>query len=181
MRNSDHDGTEAFQYITANGKAKNAYAGALVLPERLMHEPITSELSVMAALLIEAACRARDGDRDGCIDDACDLLIKCLRTGAEHGLRMVFVDGGPQIFPFLENLHHGPTSSRSLSRREAGVLQMIARGMSNKCIARSLGITPETVKTHVKAILSKLNARTRAQAVALAKTSALFASVQSAR
>ena len=40
---------------------------------------------------------------------------------------------------------------------------MIARGMSNKCIARSLGIAPETVKTHAKGILSKLEARTRAQ------------------
>ncbi len=47
---------------------------------------------------------------------------------------------------------------RSLSRREAGVLQMIARGMSTKCIARSLGIVPETVKTHVKGILTKLEA-----------------------
>jgi Bacterial regulatory proteins, luxR family len=35
----------------------------------------------------------------------------------------------------------------------------------NKCIARSLGIAPETVKTHVKAIFGKLKARTRAQAV----------------
>jgi LuxR family transcriptional regulator, maltose regulon positive regulatory protein len=41
--------------------------------------------------------------------------------------------------------------------------------MSNKCIARSLGITPETVKTHVKSIFIKLKARTRAQAVARAE------------
>jgi DNA-binding CsgD family transcriptional regulator len=205
MRNNDHDGTEAFHYTTANGTAMNAHAGALVLPERPMREAMTSDLSVIAAQLIEAACRARDGDReaareyiaqamalfhgkpsfgssvtrglskvcdaaaDGCIDDGYELLIKCLRTGAVHGLRRVFVDGGPQIFPLLENLYHAPTTCRSLSRREAGVLQMIARGMSNKCIARSLGIAPETVKTHVKAILSKLEARTRAHTVARAE------------
>lgn len=51
---------------------------------------------------------------------------------------------------------------------------MIARGMSNKCIARSLGIAPETVKTHAKGILSKLKARTRAQAVARAETIGLL-------
>src|SRR5277367_4072717 len=128
-----------------------------------MRETMTTDLSVVAAQLIEAACRTCDGDREY------DLLIKCLRTGAVHGLRMVFVDGGPQIFPLLENLYHSPTTCRSLSRREAGVLQMITRGMSNKSIARSLGITPETVKTHVKSILSKLKACTRAQTVARAE------------
>jgi DNA-binding CsgD family transcriptional regulator len=157
MRTNDHDTTEALHCTTANRNAWNAHVGALVLPERLMREAMTSDLSVTAAQLIEAACRVPDG---------CDLLIKCLRTGAVHGLRMVFVDGEPQILPMFEDLYHAPTASRSLSRREAGVLRLIARGMSNKCIARSLGIAPETVKTHVKRILSKLKARTRAHAVA---------------
>jgi ATP/maltotriose-dependent transcriptional regulator MalT len=59
-------------------------------------------------------------------------------------------------------------SVRPLSRRETGILQMIARGMSNKRIAQSLGIAPETVKSHAKSIFFKLAARTRAQAVARA-------------
>jgi LuxR family maltose regulon positive regulatory protein len=59
---------------------------------------------------------------------------------------------------------------RLLSRRETGVLQMIAHGMSNKRIAQSLGITPETVKTHAKSIFVKLATRTRAQAVARAES-----------
>jgi LuxR family transcriptional regulator, maltose regulon positive regulatory protein len=58
---------------------------------------------------------------------------------------------------------------RPLSRRETGVLQMIAHGMSNKRIAQSLGITPETVKSHAKNIFVKLATRTRAQAVARAE------------
>ena len=61
------------------------------------------------------------------------------------------------------------TSYRPLSRRETGILQMIADGMSNKHIARSLGITPETVKSHAKSIFIKLATRTRAQAVARAE------------
>jgi LuxR family maltose regulon positive regulatory protein len=59
---------------------------------------------------------------------------------------------------------------RLLSRRETGILQMIAHGMSNKRIAQSLGITPETVKTHAKSIFVKLATRTRAQAVARAES-----------
>ena len=60
-------------------------------------------------------------------------------------------------------------SYRPLSRRESGILQMIAHGMSNKRIAQSLGITPETVKSHAKSIFLKLATRTRAQAVARAE------------
>jgi LuxR family transcriptional regulator, maltose regulon positive regulatory protein len=60
-------------------------------------------------------------------------------------------------------------SYRPLSLRETGVLQMIAHGMSNKRIAQSLGITPETVKSHAKSIFVKLETRTRAQAVARAE------------
>ena len=59
-------------------------------------------------------------------------------------------------------------SYRPLSRRETGILQMIAHGMSNKRIAQSLGIAPETVKSHAKSIFIKLATRTRAQAVARA-------------
>jgi LuxR family maltose regulon positive regulatory protein len=60
-------------------------------------------------------------------------------------------------------------SYRPLSRRETGILRMISHGMSNKRIAQSLGITPETVKSHAKNIFVKLGTRTRAQAVARAE------------
>ena len=69
---------------------------------------------------------------------------------------------GPPVRRF--SLPHRP-----LSRRETGILQMIAHGMSNKRIAQSLGITPETVKSHAKSIFVKLTTRTRAQAVARAE------------
>ena len=55
-----------------------------------------------------------------------------------------------------------------LSRREQAILRMIAHGLSNKKIAQSLGIAPETVKSHAKSIFVKLGTRTRAEAVARA-------------
>jgi ATP/maltotriose-dependent transcriptional regulator MalT len=59
---------------------------------------------------------------------------------------------------------------RALSSRESSILRMIAHGMSNKRIAQSLGIAPETVKSHAKNIFAKLSTRTRAHAVARAES-----------
>jgi DNA-binding NarL/FixJ family response regulator len=55
-----------------------------------------------------------------------------------------------------------------LSRREYQVLQLIADGMENSAIAKSLFVSVETIRTHVKNILRKLHARDRAHAVAIA-------------
>lgn len=54
-----------------------------------------------------------------------------------------------------------------LSVRERGILGMVAGGNSNKAIARSLGISDQTVKNHITAILRKLKANDRTQAVML--------------
>lgn len=55
-----------------------------------------------------------------------------------------------------------------LSAREHDVLQLLAYGKSNKEIARQLGIGPQTVKTHISHIFSKMGAADRTDAVALA-------------
>ena len=54
-----------------------------------------------------------------------------------------------------------------LTRREREVLQMLAAGLANKEIAARLNISDHTAKFHVAAILGKLGAATRTQAVAL--------------
>jgi len=56
----------------------------------------------------------------------------------------------------------------SLTQRELDVLQQLAQGRSNKDIARRLNITEGTAKTHVKSILTKLDAISRTEAVAVA-------------
>ena len=52
----------------------------------------------------------------------------------------------------------------NLTQREEEILQLIARGLSNKNIARQLDISEGTVKVHVKNLLRKLNLRTRLEA-----------------
>ena len=56
-----------------------------------------------------------------------------------------------------------------LSSRERGIVELIAQGQSNKEIARTLGITPETVKSHIKSVFTKLEVDKRAQAVSRAQ------------
>jgi LuxR family maltose regulon positive regulatory protein len=55
--------------------------------------------------------------------------------------------------------------SDTLTARERDVLVMISKGFANKRIARTLEISPETVKSHVKRIFSKLAVSTRTEAV----------------
>jgi two-component system NarL family response regulator len=55
-----------------------------------------------------------------------------------------------------------------LSRRELEILQLLATGQSNKAIARLSGITEGTVKFHVTAIMTKLEVKSRTEAVAVA-------------
>jgi DNA-binding NarL/FixJ family response regulator len=61
-----------------------------------------------------------------------------------------------------------------LTEREREVLAAIAEGMSNHVIAGHLHISEETVKTHVKAVLRKLGAMDRTQAVSLALRSGIL-------
>jgi DNA-binding NarL/FixJ family response regulator len=59
-------------------------------------------------------------------------------------------------------------ASVRLSAREREVLALVAAGISNKGIARELQVSPNTVKFHIAAILEKLGAATRAEAVVAA-------------
>ena len=67
------------------------------------------------------------------------------------------------------NLSEAPTP------REIEVLQLMAEGLTNKSIALQLDISPHTVKYHVNAILGKLNAQSRTEAVVRATRLGLIA------
>lgn len=73
------------------------------------------------------------------------------------------------VLPVEESIETAVTAPReSLTARELEVLQLMARGLTNRQIARRLQISEHTVKFHAAAILGKVNARSRAEAVARA-------------
>jgi LuxR family maltose regulon positive regulatory protein len=90
----------------------------------------------------------------------------------------------PDLIPYVDRLVAGlqragqdrsaPSSGErilgALSPRETDILRLIAEGLSNKEIARSLDIGPETVKSHLKGVFIKLGVEKRAQAVSRAQT-----------
>ncbi len=68
-----------------------------------------------------------------------------------------------------------PTEPTPLSAREREVLELVADGLSNKLIAERLGVSEHTAKFHVRSLLDKLGADTRADAVARAARRGLLA------
>lgn len=66
-------------------------------------------------------------------------------------------------------VHPPATMVSSLTGRQRDVLDLLVKGMPNKLICRELGLSPNTVKSHVGAIFRALNATNRTQAVLAAQ------------
>lgn len=64
--------------------------------------------------------------------------------------------------------------SLGLTARECEILELLASGQSNKELARTLGISPNTVKTHLARLYDKLEVQKRVQAIEKARWLALI-------
>jgi DNA-binding NarL/FixJ family response regulator len=83
-------------------------------------------------------------------------------TAAVHALSQGLIVGTPTLLFETENdiVERGP-----LTERESEVIDLLAKGLANKQIALSLGISEHTVKFHVSSIYTKLNVTNRTEAV----------------
>ena len=114
--------------------------------------------------------------------------IKIVAPLAIFGLATVWLMGwrrGNQLYqhfyaeelsiPQQEPRKEAAASLAQLTSKEIEILNYMAQGYSNKQIALELGITESTIKTHVSAILVKLNANDRTEAVVIAFKNGLIA------
>jgi DNA-binding NarL/FixJ family response regulator len=86
-------------------------------------------------------------------------LVRAIRAAHE---------GNFYVDPALSSTIVLEEGDRTLTARQREILQMLADGMQTEAVARKLGLSTETVRTHTKRILAKLHADTRTQAVAIA-------------
>jgi DNA-binding NarL/FixJ family response regulator len=70
-------------------------------------------------------------------------------------------------------VHEAVIATETLSPREREVLALVAQGRTNKAIAETLFVSPNTIKTHVASLLNKLHAETRVQLAAMAARTAM--------
>ena len=83
----------------------------------------------------------------------------------------VVASGGTYVDPRLPPLVLGRSKTEripALSSREREILDLLARGLTGEEIARQLFLSPETVRTHVRNAMAKLDARTRVHAITIA-------------
>jgi len=112
-----------------------------------------SELSIRRA--VELGVR-------GYLSLSSDVETVSRAVGCVHG-------GGTALDPVVMTKIAVSLASPALTGRELDVLRLMMQGMPNKAIARSLKFAVGTAKSHVKAIMSKLDVRTRVAAIAVAR------------
>jgi DNA-binding NarL/FixJ family response regulator len=101
------------------------------------------------------------------------LLKDMLLTEVINAVRAVH--RGERVIPIAVAARLAEFPERSdLTERELEVLQFVARGLSNKDVARAIGRTSETVKIHLKNTFEKLGVADRTEAVTVALTRGLI-------
>jgi DNA-binding CsgD family transcriptional regulator len=125
-----------------------------------LHCPYDRALALMSG--------GEEARREGlaCLDDLGAKAIsgRFRRMLRKRGVRSV--PRGPQLAT--------RSNPSGLTRRQMTVLELLAEGLSNAGIAERLFVSTKTVDHHVSAILARLSARTRGQAVALARSARLI-------
>ena len=112
---------------------------------------------------VHAALHAAPGERsDPLIDDCLQRLIGLAGPAADMPLGIEAASAAADSTPLTP-------LDEPLTRKEIRVLQLLAEGYSNSVMAEKLFVSDSTVRTHLRNINLKLGARSRTQAVAIAR------------
>lgn len=190
MRRGLRDLLELENDLEVVGEAGNG-EDAIALAQQTEPDLILMDLNMPGIDGLETTRRMRDVDIDArivmfTVSDEQGHVLEALRNGADGYLlkdmdaeqlieqirlaatgRMALSPELTQVLAEAIRVRPKPTgqvSFSSLTKREKEVLRLIAKGQSNKMIARKLGITEGTVKVHVKNLLHKLGLRSRVEA-----------------
>jgi DNA-binding NarL/FixJ family response regulator len=112
-----------------------------------------------------------------------ELLIKgldsgargyALKEGTQSELRTAITtvaEGGTYVDPRLHSAllsRRATQTQRMLSKREREIMDLLAQGLTGEQVAERLYLSPETIKTHIRNAMNKLEAHTRVHAIAIA-------------
>ncbi|MCB5186547.1 two-component system response regulator NarL [Methylobacillus caricis] len=179
----------AFEVV---GEASSGLEGLELAPQ-IVPDIVLIDLNMKGVDGLETLRRFKSGDLPArfvvlTVSDAEDDLLEALRAGADGYLlkdmdpeqlcdSLKKILGGMTVIQdrltevlkqALQELAAKPApvspDQVSLTEREHEILQCLADGLSNKAIARKLGISDTTVKVHVKHLLSKLRLTSRLEA-----------------
>jgi DNA-binding NarL/FixJ family response regulator len=139
--------------VLAELKARDSRARVLVLTS--VTEPASASLAVRSGA---AGVLYKDVDPDA--------LVRAIRSVHDGHLLLAPEAAGSLVRPGSGGSAAGGIGS--LTGREREVLAEIAKGRSNREIARALTVSEKTVKAHVSAVLAKLGVQDRTQAALLA-------------
>lgn len=179
-------GLELARLAIARGEysaAETSASDIAVAAEELRHQRVRIEALIVRALAQRAL---------GQCENAVDTVESAVELAMHEGYRQVFCDFGSALLPLL-NLEgtigpdgklarvrdrflspvidatrakrRGTAPNPDLSGREQMVLRLLAEGLSNKAIAKSMQVSGNTVKFHLKNIYAKLGIASRADAV----------------
>ena len=112
------------------------------------------------AAILEAAGHGLTDDTPDV--ELCDLAPGVVPPREAEAPVVLLTDRAPDGFRAGWDEAPGPP----LTPREAEILSLVGQGLSNKSVARRLGISVHTVKFHLEALFAKLEATSRAEAVA---------------
>lgn len=119
--------------------------------------------------LISLTSYDTEGDISRSLNAGADgyLLKNTKRENLFEAIRTVAA-GGSYVPPEIRKRFNDAGKWQNLTRKEKAVLEYVAKGLSNREIGEAMGTKESTIKTHVTAVLTKLGAADRAEAVAVA-------------
>ncbi|WP_413805549.1 response regulator transcription factor [Streptomyces sp. OE57] len=156
-------------------------SSAVDLPELSLLAPLLADPGTHVVLVLSSLAQGRLGAVDGVLADA---VVRAEDLSGPAAPEVLTARGrgtvavAPETMRHILHLASGSTGGEvrrpRLTERETQTLCALAQGLSNRQIARDMGITEHGVKRHVASILAKLNCQNRTTAVAIALRSGLL-------